>query len=783
VRLQSAKVLDVDASTLANRGVVQQPAPGASRRLVSCGRTLPQTTVTIVDSQTHQPLPADQVGEIYVRGPSVALGYWEKPEATSSTFAGRVAGQNGDLFLCTGDLGFLHDGELFVTGRLKDMIIVRGVNRYPQDIEQSVEEADARLERGAAAAFGAEIGAAERIVVVCEVQRQRHNDWSQILQSIISKVSRDHDVSLDAVVLVRFGSLPKTSSGKLQRHACREAFLDGSLKIVAQWRSWNEAGSIADWSSWQDDESHGTVNGIDPKTAAVVLEVVRSVARERAANLSLESNIIDIGLDSLERMEVVTALERTFGGRLPGDVMAHAETCREVIQAVQKYLGSTAKISVPSAVAPAVAEGDLLEMAEIRGLRARGAWLDALGVANPFFQVHEGIAGATTIIDGQELINFSSYNYLGMSGDPVVQQAAKDAIDRYGTSVSASRLVSGERPLHRQLERAIAELLSVDDAVVFVGGHATNETTIGHLFGPGDLVLHDALAHNSIIEGALLSGARRRSFPHNDWQALDDLLARIRHEFRRVLIALEGVYGMDGDFPDLPQFIDVKKRHHALLLVDEAHSLGTMGATGRGIGEHFGVNAHDVDLWMGTLSKSLGSCGGYIAGQREVIEYLRYTAPGFVYSVGISPANAAAALASIQRLLAQPQLVATLKSRAELFLGLAKQHHLATGTSSGTPVIPIIVGDAQRAIYLSDALLRQGINARPLLPPAVEENAARLRFFVTCEHTELQVQRTVEIVANCLSEKLADLPQHAGATNGRTITAAAQQKSQPERLA
>ena len=150
--------------------------------------------------------------------------------------------------------------------------------------------------------------------------------------------------------------------------------------------------------------------------------------------------------------------------------------------------------------------------------------------------------------------------------------------------------MSGEKGLHGELERAIADFLGTEDAIVFVGGHSTNETTIGHLFGPGDLILHDALAHNSIVQGCILSGARRRPFPHNDWQAADRLLADIRGEYRRVLMAIEGVYSMDGDIPDLPQFIEVKKRHKALLMIDEAHSIGVLGPHGRGIGEHFGVD-------------------------------------------------------------------------------------------------------------------------------------------------------------------------------------------------
>src|SRR5438128_4345400 len=206
-----------------------------------------------------------------------------------------------------------------------------------------------------------------------------------------------------------------------------------------------------------------------------------------------------------------------------------------------------------------------------------------------------------------------------------------------------------------------------------VSGLATNVSVIGHMFGPQDLIVHDSLAHDSIIAGIKLSGAKRRAFPHNDADALDQLLGQMRHEFRRVLIAVEGVYSMDGDIPPLERVVEIKKRHDALLLVDEAHSLGVLGATGRGIGEHCGVDRRDVELWMGTLSKTLAACGGYIAGSAKLAQYLKYSNPGFVYSVGISPANAGAALAALRKLRARPDLVTTLRERSRKFLDLSRQ--------------------------------------------------------------------------------------------------------------
>jgi 8-amino-7-oxononanoate synthase len=370
-----------------------------------------------------------------------------------------------------------------------------------------------------------------------------------------------------------------------------------------------------------------------------------------------------------------------------------------------------------------------------------------LGIADPYFQAHDGIAGSRTRIGGREYVNFASYNYLGLCGDPRINAAAKRAIDNFGTSVSASRLVSGERPLHRELEREIAGAYGVEDCVVFVSGHATNVSTIGCLFGPSDLVLHDALVHNSALLGIQLSGAQRIAFPHNDWAGLEDILRRERRRFERVLIVLEGVYSMDGDFPDLPRFVEIKRRHHAFLMVDEAHSFGVMGGRGLGIREHFGLEGADVDVWMGTLSKALAGCGGFVAGGRALVETLKVTAPGFVYSVGMSPPLAAAALAALHCMLAEPERVAALQARGREFLELAKAGGIDTGTSAGFAVVPAIAGSSIRAARLAQALFRRGINVQPIIHPAVPENAARLRFFVSSQHTPEDIRDAVRALA------------------------------------
>lgn len=805
-----------DAPALAEGRVVRRgPDADGARKLIGCGQTMADQEIVIVDPETMTTCPDGQIGEIWVTGPSVAMGYWRRPEDTHATFRAYLKETGKGPFLRTGDLGFLDEGELFVTGRIKDLIILHGVNVYPQDVELTVQQSHPKLRSDSGAVFTVEAEGREQLVVVQEVERRVRGDLTEVIDAIRRAVSAEHEMAVDAVVLVKAGSIPKTSSNKIQRHACRKAYLSGSLTVVAQWKVGDAAkapavearpaptagarnacgGTDGDGKERADQAAKSarepqkkaeatrvridrpaaaagsTVSGNGKTTAELVLEEVRLVARDRASGLTLDSRITEIGLDSLERMEIMASLEERFGGRFPEEILPDLETCRHVVEAVEKYLGKEPR---PKVERPADAETPpdhyrFDKYPEYVKLRQNLDLLENTGLGNPYFTVHQGLTNDRTIIDGREYINFTSYNYVGMSGDPVVVKAAQEAAAKYGTSVSASRLVSGQKDLHVELERTVARFIGSEEALVFVGGHATNESTIGHLFGPGDLILHDALAHNSIVQGSLLSGARRRPFAHNDWRAVDKLLEQFRHEYRRVLIVIEGVYSMDGDVPELPRFVEVKKRHKAQLMIDEAHSMGTLGAHGRGISEHFGVDPPDVDIWMGTLSKSFGSCGGYIAGAKALVEYLKYTAPGFVFSVGMSPPNAGAALAAFQVLEAEPERVTLLQERSRLFLELARSRGLNTGMSKDSPVVPVILGNSVHSLQLSKAMFARSVNVQPILYPAVEESAARLRFFLTSMHTEEQISYAIDVMVEEL-EKID--PRHLGRAKSKRAASA-----------
>lgn len=384
------------------------------------------------------------------------------------------------------------------------------------------------------------------------------------------------------------------------------------------------------------------------------------------------------------------------------------------------------------------------------------------GILNPFFQCHDGIAKAETRIKGETFLNFSTYDYLDMNGHPALEAAGFEAMQRWGTSASASRLVSGERPPHRALEKTIADLYEAEDCIVYVSGHATNVSTIGKLFGPQDVIFHDALSHNSIVMGAQTSGAKRISFPHNDKEALERLLREHRPKAQRALIVTEGVFSMDGNVAHLPELVKLKKAWGCFLMLDEAHALGVLGATGRGTAEHFSMSPKDVDLWMGTLSKTCCGCGGYIAGKSAVVELLKFTSPGFVYSVGMSPVLAAASQAAIELMLAEPERVRKLQAVSHEFVRYAKEKGLDTGAAEGYAVVPIMLGSSLLAGRLAARLFERKVNVMPIIYPVVEEGAARLRFFLSAAHDFEHVHRAIDLVCEELPKAREDVAQMTG---------------------
>lgn len=381
-------------------------------------------------------------------------------------------------------------------------------------------------------------------------------------------------------------------------------------------------------------------------------------------------------------------------------------------------------------------------------IKNMGEYYRKNNMPNFYFCSRSDVANDTVTVDGRSLINFSGYNYLGLSGDPRVIDFVSDSIRTYGTSVSASRIAGGEIDLHAALERELAEMVGTEDCVVSVGGYITNAAVIGYLCRRKDLIIHDELIHNSLMAGCTLSGARRIPFPHNRLDALERILEENRGRYERVLIIVEGAYSMDGDIPDIARIVEIKKRYKALLMVDEAHSLGVVGARGHGVTEYCGVSGSDIDILMGTLSKSFASCGGFIAGSHALITMIKYFAPGLVlYSAGITPGNTAAALAALRLMRAEPDRVQRLQDNARHFLQGARAAGFDVGDSKDTAVVPVILRDSDLALWLMARLMDDGICVHAMLHPVVPRELVRLRFFITASHSREQLDHTVSRLA------------------------------------
>ncbi len=362
------------------------------------------------------------------------------------------------------------------------------------------------------------------------------------------------------------------------------------------------------------------------------------------------------------------------------------------------------------------------------------------------------LLGVRPVGSAPSLISFANYDYLDLERHPRVREAARNIIDRVGVGATASRLVGGELSIHRELEAMISSFVGVDDALAMVSGYGANVALVSHLMTKGDLILVDESSHNSIMVGTQLSRADAVTFRHNDLDHLTALLKLKRADHVRVIVVVEGLYSMDGDIPDLPRLLEICRTHGAWLMVDEAHSIGVLGARGRGICEHFGVDPSEVDVIVGTLSKSFVTCGGFVCARRSVIDWLRGTLPGFVYSVGLPPPSSAASKEAIAVLSEEPERLAVLHDNSRYFLDEARSRGLNVGTAVGAAVIPLLFGSTQGAIAAGQAALAGGYYVPPIAQIAVPKDAPRLRCFVTARHTRADISGLLDTLMPFVDE-------------------------------
>jgi 8-amino-7-oxononanoate synthase len=384
----------------------------------------------------------------------------------------------------------------------------------------------------------------------------------------------------------------------------------------------------------------------------------------------------------------------------------------------------------------------------------------------PYFRLIESQAGPVVEMEGREKIMLGSNNYLGLTGDPRVKAAARDALEHYGTALTGSRFMNGTIPLHVELEREIADWMGTEDALVFTTGYQVNLGTIGTILGPGDTVICDSGDHASILDGCRLSGAKLRPFRHNQMDKLERMLERGVNDGGGVLVVVDGVFSMEGDLCPVPDVLELTERYGVRLMVDEAHAVGVLGATGAGSCELYGV-ADRVDLRMGTFSKSLASCGGFIAGPADVVEFLKIASRPFMFTAAAVPAAVGAALEAVricraeggplfEKLLGNANYLR--RGFAELGLRVIDPGRLPDGSEATTPVVPVVVGEDWQAVLLWKALFDAGVYTNVALHPAVPPGGALLRTSLMATHERSHLDRALEIFAKVTAE-FPELPR------------------------
>ena len=688
-------------------------------------------------------------GELLLKGPSMHIGRMQKGELI-------LADTDENGWLHTGDIAHFEKGSLIIEGRLKEVILNEsGENIYPDELEDDFDDLLDIVNRYCI--LGLNNNGNDEITLVVEAQEGASN--VQGLAEISRKVNA---VNAKLPVMKRIKRvyaanepMPLANGIKVRRQKLKELlenkiFPATELQITVNPIDTSLETSIKDdILSVKPNESE-----LDDRLLQIrgqVIQCFAEVLDTTPDKIGVDMRFIeDLGGDSLDSLGLLSMAETRFGVMIDEEDYYKCMTVNDVSRLLyEKLTGVLPEKRTTTRTLDVFPIKNFEDSPEYKTFMDRFATLDKS--KNPYFVPHDSALRDTSVINGKEVLNFGSYNYLGLSGHPQVSQAAIEAIQKLGTSASGSRLLAGEKTLHEELENELAAWKHTEAALVLVGGHSTNVTFVGNFCNDRDLILYDVLSHNSIAQGIKLSRAASRLFPHNDYKTARAILTAMRDKFEKVLLIIEGVYSMDGDIAPVPEFVKLKKEFGLFLMVDEAHSSGVIGKNGGGVDDYFNLDSDDIDIRMGTLSKGLGTCGGYLAGKKSLIEYLKYTLPGFIFSVGLSPALTAATLESIRIIRKDNSPVRQLQENIRYFVSKSKEKGFNLCEAGESAIVPILVGKDSDAFELSAALLDRGIFVPPAVYPAVPINMARLRFCLTSCHNRNQIDHALEVL-----QELAD---------------------------
>ena len=716
-------------------------------------------------------------GEMYIRGNTIHTG-----RLVDGQLLPPALDEEG--WYRTGDVVRLEKGSrMYVEGRAKDVIINEsGENVYPDEIEDAfgalegvdqfcvlgVKARKKKEEKGLLSHMphlpGKKKGTVDYEDITLVINVGQHYKDDAYIAGLMSQVRRINSAlpSLKRVtrVLATAEKFQVAGGIKVKRLALKKEIEENKL-----------AYRDIDFNRKEETAAEETPLVQEESTPSDLQleEIKQKVRRVYADTLDVPADQIkddahfidDLGGDSLQVLGMSLKIEEQFNVLIPTEEYGKCTTVNDLSALLYaRVRGDVAYESHGAESQEPVTPITRFEDApEYKAFEKRYQSLMGEGQENPYFVAHDSPLLDKSYVDDQWMLDFGSYNYVGMSGREETKAAAKAAIDKYGTSASGSRLLAGEKTIHKELEAAIAEWKHTETALVLVGGHSTNVTFVGNFCGKGDLIVYDAIAHNSIEQGCRLSQATAKPFPHSDVAALESILRTQRHKFGKVLIVIEGAYSMDGDIAPVPEFVKLKKKYGCFLMVDEAHSACVIGQTGGGVDEYFGLAPDDIDIKYGTLSKGLGTCGGYLAGSHAIIDYMRYNLPGFVFSVGISPPLAAASLEAIRLLRSDPTIMERMRRNIKCFVEEAHKRNFNTCLAGETAIVPILVGKDEDAWELSNRLRRKGVIVPPAVYPAVPKNKARLRFCVISEHKPEEIIEALDKLQECAKEAGIQLPE------------------------
>ena len=788
-----ARTNRVDADALASNKI--EPATDASGEvvtLVSSGQTWSDQRLQIVNPDTLEPCPSGVVGEIVVSGGSITQGYWANPDETDSAFLKHAAasgiGSPNETVLRTGDLGFIQDGELFVTGRLKDLIIIRGRNHYPQDIESTVAGAHESLRRGGGAAFSIEIDDEEKLAVVHEVERTaiRGLDEDGIVAAIRKAVSEKHELFAHTIVLLKPGGLPRTTSGKIQRRRSRAKLMSGDLAEVGRSTSTNDPVPAKSGETGQvvltehESLTHDDLLALAPvKRAPRCTAHLRGlIARSRkvpTVDIDIHTPVSAFGLDSLDMTELKVSIENDLKLVAPSmeviQDMSISQLAHELAtQITRSAQGNAAASAIDNG---AVSNGSVNGRsnghpgggngsesgASSGGVRADlfdkcdtdGGYFGKYRLARDKYftqPVLDGKIGARMGFEGKEVIVWSVNNYLGLARHPHIHDRAKRALEDHGTwAPMGSRLLTGNTRSHMALEARLARYLGHESSIVFNFGYMGVIGTINALVAETDTVIIDSLSHACIVDGAMLAsrGKQFRVFRHNDMESLEGQLRAARaNDKGGILVVTEGLFGMTGDLAPLPEICELKEQYGARLFIDDAHGFGVMGTTGAGTAEHLGVQ-EKVDVYFGTFAKSFAAIGGVTAADERVVEYIRYNARPNIFAKSLP-------MVYIDAVDAALDLVEQGDERRDKVWHIARRlqnglRDLGLEVGSTSPITPVYIpmGDEETAVEAMRLMRSEyGVFVSAVTYPVVPRGVVLFRMTATAAHTDEDVDHTIE---------------------------------------